>query len=979
MDLADLSNDKYKVPGDGTAPMNKFICHDVQTASKVNNCHIYAAQLTSSNATDYKTGSLICVACKPGFYPTNSSSSGIGVTACTQITNCDTSDTTKNTWMNGCETCESGYTHSIKDNGGEIYVDFTSCSQVTKANCHHENPTNNHCYECHNGFSANASTGECDAITSVPDNCDKLAFRSEQNRISTTSSDIYVKNTISRLYNNLSDSLRKKTCNQCQNDFVLAGVTFFTPDFHCIPQESYVGNKDQNCQFFSGKEKGVCKLCKTGFILNGDSTCIESSDFKNCTAVTENNGKNECSKCESGFMLQPNTKTCVKIEHCGDYASEDGEIICENCSPGYLSDPRDKKRCIEIYYPDCIEVDSNNYCIKCKDGKRLVRGYNDAFSSIETSYCSEFVYDEINQVINHSLYNMNSTASSISSLNVFYDDNIFGSILLANKNILTNKFINQVCHTAKVPNCEEYSNNIKMICSKCKSGFYKTRGGCAPISIENCQLQNSYYECQECQYGYYLNSFRQCEINTSENCKEKNKTESGCEVCNDGYYLGGGICYQYKDVLNCQEFNTYDNNCDKCTDDFYLGVDRLCHPRSNISCKDYILNEDKCLSCKPKHYLSSGRCYRHTVENCLTYATTLDRCINCIMTEDSSTHVGNFKLEISSLNCIPFEKIPGCSKYVLTDNPTQKCSECSSGYYMKDDKCILNPHGIQYCLEYSAPGSCNLCEFDYYFNSSTSTCDPVYLPLDNCTIHASETQCKVCDQGFILNADNTACIEQKGTNCLTFKTFDSCETCIEGFVLQVSTEMTSDGVTPKNVCNSVNISNCLVGEEVSETVTQTAADGSQTQTEVKTIKCKQCIPRLILAEDKKSCIYPTPIDYCFEYSDHRTCEKCFNNYVLSSDKKNCINEIQLVGSGCQYGHLNENVQCNLCDSGHMIGEDGACVECGGEGCLICNPKDTSKCNLCGPGFYMNSSYTCTKNSQTMNEIKPESIDQASRR
>ena len=57
---------------------------------------------------------------------------------------------------------------------------------------------------------------------------------------------------------------------------------------------------------------------------------------------------------------------------------------------------------------------------------------------------------------------------------------------------------------------------------------------------ENCIYSNYYYECIECQDGYYFDSFnKSCRKSTEEleNCKYSNQFGGYCYECKDGYYL----------------------------------------------------------------------------------------------------------------------------------------------------------------------------------------------------------------------------------------------------------------------------------------------------------------------------------------------------------------------------------------------------------------------------------------------------------
>lgn len=984
LDLDNISNDNYKIPGDGTVAQNKFICHDVENSYKVDNCHVYTAQLsTTDNDVDYTAEELFCLSCKPGFAPTYTNA--YKITACTPINFCETSDPANNLWMNGCQTCQSGYTHPVKETDSLPFIDFTSCFQNTKANCLYENSNDNHCYVCANGYTPNTTTGECDANASTPTNCDEEAFMSSQTRFTASSLSLYFATSISYLLDKYRNSMLKKTCNTCTASNILVGKSQLSSDFKCVAHADASPPPDSNCLKFSGAEANKCVECKTGFLLNAQSVCTstpvvsDASALSNCSSFTETDGVVECSGCNTGYLLQVNTKSCVSIEHCNVLSDDGGEVVCSICDPGYMKDPRYAKRCIPIYIPFCLEVGIENTCLKCADGKRLIT----ILKNGPLKYCSSLEYNEPNSIILEAVYTIESSGSDVVSgdeISVTYNSG-YGKIDNSLISTLDGKFVNQVCHKPSMPNCTEYDyTNRNIICNDCDEGYFLEPSirQCVQNNIEHCKTQNLYYECGVCETGYFLNVNKICEVNTSENCSDKSITSNTCTTCNEEFYNSSGVCLPYTELLNCQTRNQNKDKCHTCMENFYLGADELCHVRTNLTCGNYERTADECSSCLAKYYKVNNICYRHTVTNCNEYANNADRCNDCLTNGDTSTHLGNFRLDDDG-DCVPIEEHEGCKTYDLSPTADPICVECNEGYYYFNNECVKNPYGVPNCLEYSSPTVCLQCEFDYFVDSATQTCEPVYRPIKDCYIHASATTCKECKADFLLSSDSASCVMKTELSCLTWATYDSCATCSPSLVLTTSSDMSSDGTNNINTCESSNINNCLAVTSVTVDETQTDNTGATVTVQVSKVQCTQCAVGYILNEDSDECISPSPVMNCLSYTAHMECMRCHPGYVLNVKKDRCLNELQSVGQGCSDAYLSSDVKCHVCASGYMMGADGVCVECGGGGCSLCSPMNTAQCLLCAPGHYMTSSNTCSENSNTSATIEPESIDPVTNR
>ena len=150
------------------------------------------------------------------------------------------------------------------------------------------------------------------------------------------------------------------SANKCQ----LCFGSYFG-DTNCTIPETTI----ENCDSYSDKE--TCKVCKSGFNLDGNlCTAIE---IENCEVLMSNDN----TKCESckGVILKDD-KTCdaetkCTIMHCTDcYLSNDVET-CKGCEAGYLIDiNQNPPVCIPARFDlfGCATIDSKGDCILCSQG-----------------------------------------------------------------------------------------------------------------------------------------------------------------------------------------------------------------------------------------------------------------------------------------------------------------------------------------------------------------------------------------------------------------------------------------------------------------------------------------------------------------------------------------------------------------------------------------------------------------------------------
>ena len=392
-----------------------------------------------------------------------------------------------------------------------------------------------------------------------------------------------------------------------------------------ICEEGYYSDQNGGCSTTNKCQlsyRGECFQCQDNyFLVIKTLSCksIYSSDLKNCKKINESNGL--CDICEDGFYLGKGDQKCVNIENC--YSSSFG--VCISCNKGYYLDKQNEK-CIkqEDSFLHCKETINNINCDKCDD---------DCFFSedgfcVETNFCSkseniickecisEYYLTEKNNICsydkncvvadkytgfcNSCKYNFyldkkDGKCYENQEYNEFYKCKIFDKKCLScEKGYYLGD--DNLCSSSK--NCSESENGL---CITCKQDYYLGEDHKCTI-YENCIYSDEYYECLECEDGFYFDLNNQsCRISHDEflNCKHSNQFGGYCADCKDGYYLTirDKICRSNKEeglYYKCKVTN-YDGFCSLCIDGYYLSTgDYRC---SKVDGCKFIKNENECDEC----------------------------------------------------------------------------------------------------------------------------------------------------------------------------------------------------------------------------------------------------------------------------------------------------------------------------------------------------------------------------------------------
>ena len=512
---------------------------------------------------------------------------------------------------------------------------------------------------------------------------------------------------------------------------------------------------DENggCSFINNCEisyKGYCLKCKQDFILIG-TICksIYLEDFLNCEKI--NNLTGLCEKCQKGYFLNEGDNKCTSYENC--YESIFGK--CISCKRGYYLDIKENKcikpnfdneallfckesldgkkcdKCEEDYFFDdkgnCTHV---NYCaerkeyscIKCKDGY-FFNKYRDTCISTQNCTLGDPLHG-LCRLCDYDYYlDLNDGKCKLRSTNIDYKN----CEKVENNECISCNFPNQLSEDGKctyTKNCSEVYNGT---CLACSEGYFLGKDNRC-IDVAHCIYSEEFYECKECEDGYYYNVTNKTCLKFKkdyENCRITSFNGDYCSFCKSGFYVNQSdhLCYSNEEKNNLYKCILYDETekkCLKCEKDYHIGIiDKKCN---NIEYCENSEDGNKCLQCDKSHCLdiNKGICQ-------INYK---------VLSEDNKFYYR-------------------CNQ---TNEKGNECQICNEGYDLNNGLCVENKN----CVEKNEDGNCIKCNGDdenSYCLNEYFGCIKVY---DDKCIECNNIfdfdKCTKCKEGYKLNEINE-CIE----------------------------------------------------------------------------------------------------------------------------------------------------------------------------------------------------------------------------
>ena len=508
---------------------------------------------------------------------------------------------------------------------------------------------------------------------------------------------------------------------------------------------------DQNggCSFVDNCEisnKGFCLKCISDFILVGGENdmfkickSLESEDLSNCKKINQMTGF--CEECEAGFFLNQGDLKCSKIENC--YESVFGK--CSLCNGGFYLDKKENKCksqsgsfssckvsldgekcdiCDDDFFFDekgvCIGV---NFCMEGQyyGCKRCVEDYflaHDKLSCTKEKHC--YSGDRLNGLCNFCFGDYYIDLDTRKCNSNQKDNDFKYCKKVQNGKCISCDYEYNLSEDGKcsmTTNCAEVENGI---CEECSDKYYLTLDNRC-LTTERCIYSENYYECKECEDGYFYNKTGKiCSKfkKNFENCKSTSYDGQYCFWCKNGFYNNqtDHLCYENKEKNNfykCSLSDITGKYCIGCEDEYFIG--NKDHKCSKIDGCDVSENAEKCVECDERF--------------CLNLKTGVCKYNEKVLSEDEKFY---FR----------------CNK---TNKEGNKCEICIDEYELSEDGlCMDKIH----CTK-EEDGVCIKCKNNREYSSCLNDdfgCVPTsYMKCIECNNNLDFNICTKCPKYYELN------------------------------------------------------------------------------------------------------------------------------------------------------------------------------------------------------------------------------------
>ena len=663
----------------------------------------------------------------------------------------------------------------------------------------------------------------------------------------------------------------------------------------------------------------------------------------------------------------------------------------------------------------CLRCDSNNNCVVPDLSKNYVLSNNTAVLSTQTN-CAVLNADGscASCAAGYFLDATTAkcvvvpTASQIASCSYY---NTASSCRLCAAGFYLN---NNACTavTTTIANCNSYANATT--CYACAAGYVLSLDSTSCVSVSSVQNCSgySYVSCGSCASGYHLNrnAYLDTGLASLSNASSSSNTNASSSSSSSNTNANASANVTVNNALA-----NYARNILSSTG--YSGSS-LCQANASTNCSTFTVDSSVCTLCNSGYFLdTTGVCNLFPVEpiaNCAIYtnATTCNTCVQgFVLGNNACTAIATANL------------IANCATY----DPTKSyayCSLCATGYYITAGANNSSGNPTTTCTARSASlNQANCATFTYnadtcatcatgYYAFSTTKCVAVIAncaTYDSNTSTATQLQCSVCSNGYVLTAATTnggqnSCAQGTIANCAIYANATSCTTCADGYnrtnattctIQPVITNCTNyDGdsaATPVGVCLTCNAANSFLVtlSNTCQTLTNAVTNCVAYNTAVNPVVCSNCANGFALNSGTNTCATLT-ITNCLQGTATTTnnvtvqlCTECAAGFVISADSKSCIGAFGFRKDQCLYGSdadpTNQTTigsySCSTCNQGAipiLYTGQFACLTLAETAQLNNNTAltasaclkytSTLSCYQCDPSSTLNTPYLQTDNS-----------------
>ena len=539
----------------------------------------------------------------------------------------------------------------------------------------------------------------------------------------------------------------------------------------------------------------ACQACS--------SNCAACSEGVGCTTCDQGyykDGSNNCQQCPTGCATCLSNTECLTCTNSGHFLGTDLVTCSPNCGSNEYKDNANKKckACTSI--ANCLTCDISGQCTNCANGFFENSGACPACPT-GCATCTRLTSCQSCTNGAHFLGTNGFTCSANCGSNEYKDT--------------TNK---KCVACTSIANC--LTCDISGQCTNCADGFFEDSGTCSscPSGCATCTSLTSCQSCSDqshflgtnqltCSTNCLTNEYKdttnkKCVACTSiSNCLSCN-INGQCTNCASGFFVEAGACTACP--TQCKECDSL-SVCRSCKNTLhFLGTNKLtcsvdCLDReykdtTNKECKACTPNckvcdeTNGCTNCDDGFYESSGVCSACPNQCSLCVSST--ECLSC---KNGQHYLGTDKLTCST-DCLDRQfkdsnemKCVDCSENCLTCTGINKCTECSSKFFLENGGCTSCP--VQ-CAECTSLSICQSCQDAALFLQTDQLSCGADCPLreykDTTSMKcaACPTNCKEClDQNSCQKCESNAFKDEKGecvlcpSQCSECKSLTECTSC----------------------------------------------------------------------------------------------------------------------------------------------------------------------------------------------------------
>lgn len=631
----------------------------------------------------------------------------------------------------------------------------------------------------------------------------------------------------------------------------------------CLPISPTVSSKMTNC--YAGASDGTgspsaisCKVCKQGFMINGDGYC-QTITPANCStngfigpavgstvlnlewSLYINGNAPGCNRCLANYVavnlttmfpiicvtdsyqaiadaLPANTVTVYK-PNCKYYANQISPISCNACQSGFVNGTNGIACYPVAGLQNCQTASSATVCTSC---------LNASFSLSQAGVCAA------GNLPNCAAYNFSTPSQSGTTQ----------TCTLCNAGYY---LLNGVCTPGSVVGCAKQTNNPNR-CATCATGLYKVdyssvNGGtypdlCIPVAAANgCDTfaidSSGNYSCTKCTSsinqlpaaipsntaGTICLAYNPVQFCATHDTGTILSASFTCQTCIAGYYLTtSNSCKARSTINNCSTFTSNLDTCATCATGYFLtnnGLSCTLYPFGVYKCLTYS-NATTCSTCKNGFYLSNNACIAitATISGCVTYsaANTCSACgPNLFLSNNTCVNV-------TAQNCLGVASATACSSCSglnILQSTTSTSTNNGVTTTTTTTNCVASGKSNCATVDYNAPNNCLSCTGVFYLSNGACV---AATAITNCTTYASATTCSQCASTYMISADGKTCTNDalytpyNDANCANSQivTTPACSRCGPGKYFANGACTGSCTITGCLACDPANSSKCFV-------------------------------------------------------------------------------------------------------------------------------------------------------------------------